>query len=230
MTTTQAIQMQTIKERITDQIMVFTQNRNEVKELEEKLRVAQSNLRKSGRDVVFMQRMAQIARYNQNTTEWQKRYNDNYSAWHENEWVQFHELEVATFEFVITIARKRNLKKFKHVVQVRGSKLTISENINQVDDIYRDYSYVKDKYKDEECEKKFINFEDASAFVEKWKARLESDHTECLQEQRDVYRQLKDAGLIYDLETAREKCRKRRYDQPLTGLEEIGIVNKKEIL
>ncbi|MBD7970397.1 hypothetical protein [Paenibacillus gallinarum] len=230
MTTAQAIQTQTIQERITDLINIYTQDRNEVIKLQEKLKTAETNFRESGRNVVFMQRMAQIARYDQNTTEWQERYNDDYSSSHENEWVQFYELKVATYEFVISISRKRNLKKFKHVVHVRGSKMSISEIINAVDSSYRDYTYVEDKYRDEEINKKFVNIEDAIAFVEEWKSRLESDHAESLQEQRDINRQLKDAGLIYDRDTARENSFKRGYyEEPLTSLDEIGIVDKKTI-
>ncbi|OMF76695.1 hypothetical protein [Paenibacillus glucanolyticus] len=226
MTTMQAIQTPSIDDRIMNLVKVYSKGRNEVRELQEKLKIAEANVRVSTRDVVFMQRMAQIAGYDQNITEWKERYYDDYNPIHENEWAKYFELKVATLEFQIAIYRKRNLKKFKHVVQVRGTKLTLSDNINAVGDTCREDKYVEYKYKDEVLEKKFVTLEDAHAFVEQWKVRLESDHADTLHEQRELYRQLKDQGLVYDHQTAREMSYKRSHNDPLTCRDEIGIITR----
>lgn len=226
MTTMQAMLTPSIDDRIMGLVKVYSNGRNEVRELQEKLKIAEANVRESGRDVVFMQRMAQIAGYDQNITEWQERYYDDYSPIHENEWAKYFDLKVATLEFEIAIYRKRNLKKLKHVVQVRGTKLTLSENINSVSDSYREDKYVKYKYKDEVLEKKFVTLEDAHAFVEQWKARLEADHADTLHEQRELFRLLKDEGLVYDHQTARERSYKRSHNDPLTCGDDIGIITR----
>lgn len=226
MTTTQTTQP--IQETIMNMIEISMLDQKNLRELEDKLSKAKAKVNNSSRNIVFMQRMAQIARYDTNITQWQENINNDFGDSHDNEWTESHRLQIATFEFAIIITKKRNLKKFKHVVTVRGDKLTISENIGHVNNHYRDWDYIKNKYQGEELEKKFVNLEDARAFVQQWKDRLEADHTEALQEQRGLYQQFKDADLIYDQETAREKRRRRRYDQPLT-LEEFGIVDKKEI-
>ncbi|KQY83606.1 hypothetical protein ASD24_29660 [Paenibacillus sp. Root52] len=231
MTTTETIQpvnIQPIEERITNLIDVYTQDKTEVTNLKNMLREAEQKVIDSGRNIVFMQRIAQIAGYEQNIMLWQDKLIDQFHEDHDYEWIQHHELNIATLRFDIAVVKKRKLKKYKYLVVVSGALLYVSENINAVGDTYKDYDYVKTKYGNDELElqKKFVNHEDALAYVELWKARLELDHSEKIQEEREIYQELIDAGLKYDYETARNLNRNRPHNSGLTTLEDIGIIHK----
>ncbi|WP_145142187.1 hypothetical protein [Paenibacillus sp. Y412MC10] len=227
MTTTQTTQ--SIQERITNLIEILKQDEKNVRQLQDELRNANERVNNSAQNVVLMQRMAQIAGYEENITQWQEKLNDNFSANHDYEWTETHKLQTLTLKIQIVIAKHRKLKKYKHVVKVNGQQLYISENIGQVSESYQDSDYIKNKYKDKELEKKFVNLADAREFVQAWKTQIEDDHKEVLQEHRDLYQQFKRANLIYKPEQTKKMSLRRNYDQPLTALQQVGIFNKNEI-
>lgn len=220
---------QPIQERILNTIDIWKMDKEEVQKLEKQLSIAKNKVIKSAQDVVYIQRMAQISNFESNITQWQQDIYNGFVDSHENEWTESYHLQVPTLKFKIVITKKRNLKKFKHIVRVEGEKLYISENFDEVNNPTTSSDYFKDKYQDEELEKKFANLEDARAFVQVWKDRIEGDYAEELQEHRDLYQEFKNAGLMYDPERAKKMRFEQRRGEPLTVLQQFSIFNKNEI-
>lgn len=220
---------QTIQERILNTIDIWKNDQEDIQKLEEQLKIAKDKVIKSAQDVVYIQRMAQISNFESNITQWQQEIFNGFVDAHENEWTESYNLQVPTLKFRIVITKKRNLKKFKHIVKIEGEKLYISENFGHVNNPTTSSDYFKNKYKDEELEKKFVNLEDARSFVQVWKDRIEDDYAEELHEHRALYQEFKNAGLIYDPETAKKMRFEQRRGQPLTPMQQFSILNKNEI-
>lgn len=225
----------TAADLVLDALEIARQKERAVQEAKDALRRAETEQQAANRHMVKLQLAATLAGYTENPTVWRElAINDRFPATHAIESIRMFCLETITLDLRVTITLRRDLKKFKYIVDVSGFERKLADRIGDITGGYNDYDYINRMYREnvgygkyvdikgDELQTKFTSEEAAEAHAKKWMQRMEADSAERIENERCLYDMMVKEGLVYDSDY---KYRDRRgYDQQ--GLASVGIVKK----